>query len=56
MEITPISPLFPVNPFEPRQEVTTYRVTDDSVKEVTYVYNSGGALESTRTVTVDVEA
>lgn len=55
MQITPISPVFPTNPFEPRQEVTTYRVTDESVKEVTYVYNSDGALESTRVVTVDIE-
>lgn len=56
MEITPTSPVFPMNPFEPRQEVTTYQVTDDAVKEVTYVYNSDGALESTRVVIVDVEA
>lgn len=55
MQITPTSPVFPMNPFEPRQEVTTYRVTDNEVREVTYVYNSDGALESTRVVTVDVE-
>lgn len=55
MQITPISPVFPTNPFQPETQVTTYRVTDNEVREVTYVYNSDGALESTRVVTVDVE-
>lgn len=56
MEILPISPVFPINPFQERTEVTTYRVSDEDVKEVTYIYDSEGNLETTRVVTVDVEA
>lgn len=55
MEILPISPVFPINPFSERTEVTTYRVADDDVREVTYVYDSDGNLETTRVVTVDVQ-
>ena len=55
MEILPISPVFPINPFQERTEVTTYRVVDDNVREVTYLYDSDGNLETTRVVTVDIE-
>ena len=55
MEILPISPVFPTNPFSERTEVTTYRVSEEEVREVTYVYDSDGNLETTRVVTVDIE-
>lgn len=55
MEILPISPVFPINPFSERTEVKTYRVTEEEVRVVAYVYDSDGNLETTRVVTVDVE-
>jgi len=55
MKILPASPVFPINPFQERVEITTYRVSNEDVREVTYVYDSEGNLETTRVVTVDVE-
>lgn len=55
MEILPISPVFPINPFSERTEVKTYRVTEEEVRVVAYIYDSDGNLETTRVVTVDVE-
>ena len=56
MEILPISPVFPINPFSERTEVKTYRVTEEEeVRVVAYVYDSDGNLETTRVVTVDVQ-
>ena len=55
MEILPISPVFPINPFSERTEVKTYRVSEEEVRVVAYVYNSDGNLETTRVVTVDVQ-
>lgn len=55
MEILPISPVFPINPFSERTEVKTYRVSEEEVRVVAYIYDSDGNLETTRVVTVDVE-